>query len=436
MYHLIFIIPYFIILLFQFGKYRSFTPLSVLLLIAIFSNISCLIIYPEFQIETFDEFQITLYTYIILSSILIPFYLFNGVRSIKTISQKKLTKLCRFVYFFGSIGFILTLLTGIISIFIFNSISANVAEYKNGGIADELLQQVLPDFIFTIMGFTSAFALVALALHFYFLSQNQFKKSIYPLFISLTLPLGALQELSRGRIIMYLGLYLMTYLYLKKAIPTPNLRRLNKYIRITLIPLSFVFIFISVDRFSDNKYNEYESNPVINSLLDYAGQWHKNSLEVINDYDDSKNMSGSRFKYLSRRVSRFFGETPIEQFELDIIVYGKLGTRFRGLVSNLVYDLGYFGSLIFVILLMFLYGIARPNRKKELGFEQIIYFIFFSLFALFFFQGNILVLSFFSFSILIAIFLNIYLKFRWQYYLFIKTRINNIIQNLLQVKFN
>ena len=213
MYHLIFIIPYFIILLFQFGKYRSFTPLSVLLLIAIFSNISCLIIYPEFQIETFDEFQITLYTYIILSSILIPFYLFNGVRSIKTISQKKLTKLCRFVYFFGSIGFILTLLTGIISIFIFNSISANVAEYKNGGIADELLQQVLPDFIFTIMGFTSAFALVALALHFYFLSQNQFKKSIYPLFISLTLPLGALQELSRGRIIMYLGLYLMTYLY-------------------------------------------------------------------------------------------------------------------------------------------------------------------------------------------------------------------------------
>jgi len=413
MYHLIFIIPYFIILLFQFGKYRSFTPLSVLLFLAIFSNISCAIIFPEFQIETFDDFQITLYTFIILSGLLIPFYLFNGVRSIKTISPKKLTKLCRFVYFFGSIGFILTLLTSLISIFIFNSISANVSEYKNEGIGNELLQQILPDFLFTIMGFTSAFAFVALALHFYFLSQNQFKKSIYPLLISLTLPLGALQELSRGRIIMYLGLYLMTYLYLKKAIPITNLRRLKKYLRITLIPISFVFIFISVDRFSENKYHKYESNPVLSSSLDYAGQWHKNSLEVLNDYDDSKNMSGSRFKYLHRRVSRFFGETPIEQFELDIIVYGKLGTRFRGLVSNLVYDLGYFGSLIFVILFIISYRIAKPNRKKELGFEQIIYFILFSLFSLFFFQGNIAVLSFFSFAILITIFLNIYLKLKW-----------------------
>ena len=184
MYHLIFIIPYFIILLFQFGKYRSFTPLSVLLLIAIFSNISCLIIYPEFQIETFDEFQITLYTFIILSGILIPFYHFNGVRSIKTISPKKLTKLTRFVYFFGSIGFFLTLITSIISAFIFRSLSVDISAFKNEGIGDELLKKILPDFLFTIMGFTSAFALVALALHFYFLSQSQIKKSIFLLIIS------------------------------------------------------------------------------------------------------------------------------------------------------------------------------------------------------------------------------------------------------------
>lgn len=414
MYHLIFIIPYFLILLFQFIKHKGFTPLSILLILVIFSNISCLIVFPEFQIETVEEIQITLYTFIILSGILLPFYLFNGIKTVKAIPLNKLNRLTRFVYFFGSIGFFLTLLTALISIFLFRSISVNISEYKNGEVGEELLKNILPESLFTIMGFTMAFSFIALALHFYFLTQNQLKKSIFPFIISLTIPLTSLQEFSRGGLVMFVGLYIMTYLLLRNAIPKKVLKQFKNKLRIISISILSAFLFITLNRFQENSYNDNEMNPALESILVYAGQWNKNSLQVLKNYDDSKNLSGSRFKYLTRRVDRFLGNKVIDQGEIDKNTFGNLASAFRGLVSNLVYDLGYLGTLVFVIFYMLLYRIAKPNKNHEIRFQQIIYFILFSFISIFFFRGNLFVLSYFSFAVLITIFLNIFLKLKWR----------------------
>ena len=414
MYHLIFIIPYFLILLLQFIKHKGFTPLSILLILVIFSNISCLIVFPEFQIETVEEIQITLYTFIILSGILLPFYLFNGIKTVKAIPLNKLNRLTRFVYFFGSIGFFLTLLTALISIFLFRSISVNISEYKNGEVGEELLKNILPESLFTIMGFTMAFSFIALALHFYFLTQNQLKKSIFPFIISLTIPLTSLQEFSRGGLVMFIGFYIMTYLFLKNAIPKKVLKQFKNKLRIISISLLSLFLFITLNRFQEKSYNDNEMNPALESILVYAGQWNMNSLQVLKNYDDSKNLSGSQFKYLIRRVDRFLGNKVIDQGEINKNTFGNLSSAFRGLVSNLVYDFGYLGTLVFVIFYMFLYRIAKPNKNHEIRFQQIIYFILFSFISIFFFRGNLFVLSYFSFAVLITIFLNIFLKLKWR----------------------
>jgi len=264
------------------------------------------------------------------------------------------------------------------------------------------------------MGFTMAFSFIALALHFYFLTQNQLKKSIFPFIISLTIPLTSLQEFSRGGLVMFIGLYIMTYLFLRNAIPKKVLKQFKNKLRIISISLLSLFLFITLNRFQEKSYNDNEMNPALESILVYAGQWNMNSLQVLKNYDDSKNLSGSRFKYLTRRVDRFLGNKVIDQSEIDKNTFGNLSSAFRGLVSNLVYDLGYLGTLVFVIFYMLLYRIAKPNKNHEIRFQQIIYFILFSFISIFFFRGNLFVLSYFSFAVLITIFLNIFLKLKWR----------------------
>lgn len=413
MYHLIFILPYFSILIYQLKKYKGFTPLSILLTLVIFSNISCLIVFPNFQIKTTQDILITVYTFIILSGVLLPFHLFNGVKSVKIIPNNKLSGITRLVYFFGSIGLFLTSITAIVSVFIFRNLSVDISQYKNLEIGEEALKNIIPDFIFTIMGFSMSFSFIALAIHFYFLTQNQLKRSIIPFIISLSIPLKSLHEFSRGGLVMFIGLYLMTYLLLRNAIPKSVFNKFKNKLRIISISLISIFLFISLNRFQDKSNSNNEIHPVMESILVYAGQWNINSLKVLKNYDVSKNMSASRFKYLTRRVERALGNNVLDQGELDKNTFGNLASSFRGVVSNLVYDLGYIGTLVFVMFFIYLCWMAKPNKYHEINFHQIIYFILLSLFSIFFFRGNIIVLSYFSFALLITIYISFYTKLKW-----------------------
>ena len=213
---------------------------------------------------------------------------------------------------------------------------------------------------------------------------------------------------------MFIGLYLMTYLLLRNAIPKKIFRQFKNKLRIVSISILSIFLFITLNRFQEVSFTDDEMNPALESILVYAGQWNKNSLQVLKNYDESKNLSGSRFKYLSRRVYKFLGDEVLDQPEIDKKTFGNLASAFRGLVSNLVYDLGYLGTVVFVIFYIFFYGIAKPNKNHEIRFQQIIYFILFSFIAIFFFRGNLFVLSYFSFAVLITIFLNIYIKLKWR----------------------
>lgn len=398
----------------QLIRHKRFTPLSILLILSIVSTISCLIAFPDFQIHTIEDMKITLYTFIILSGIVLPFGLFNNVKCVKVIPVVKLNSLTRFVYFFGFIGFFLTSAVSIVSIYLFRSLGVNISDYKNGELGEELLKQILPEYLFTIMGFTMAFSFIALALHFYFLTQNQVKKSILPFIISLTIPIGAIHEFARGPLVIFVCLYLMALFMLNRAIPMELLGRLKTTLRVVLLLIFGLFTFITLNRFQKQPSNNEKMNPALESILEYTGQWNKYSLQVLKSYDDNKNMSASRFKYLPRRIERLLGYETVEQPENDKIVYGNHAASFRGVVSDLVYDLGYVGTLWFVIFFVFLCRTAKANKNGEIRLVQIITFILLCLFASSFYRGNIFVLSYFSFAVLITTFINISQRIKWR----------------------
>ena len=98
-------------------------------------------------------------------------------------------------------------------------------------------------------------------------------------------------------------------------------------------------------------------------------------------------------------------------FDLDIKVFGPFyGTRFRGVVSTIIYDLGYFGSIIFLLLYLILMRLLL--KKYYLTINQLHIIIILVLFLTFFFQANILVLAYISIAIVYMILVGIYFKFK------------------------
>lgn len=401
-----------IFLIVELLQSRNITPYSFLLILYILSAVSGLIVSADIMITNNYEAFILIFTNLYMLCLIYPFKTLKRVRYVTPITTAKFKMLVKVINKFSFVGLVLTTIYGTVSILFFRTISVGVGEFKNGGIANSYIESVFPSWLNSILGFTMPFAFLSLGLHFYYLSQNENKKSTISLLMSLSIPLGSLVELSRGRFVLFLVLYLLIYFLLKNTF-SRNIKQIVKRIFIIIfVPLLFGFIFISNDRFSQISYSsehKSEINPVTHSLMDYLGQWHVNSFEVLKSFDDSKIMNGSRFGYFYRRIQRMFGEETIEQFDLDIQVFGNYGTQFRGVVSNIIYDLGYFGSVLF---LLFFYFMMRKLKfiNNSINLNQIFLYIILALFVSFFYQGNIMVYSMLSFAILYMLLSFLYLK--------------------------
>lgn len=413
MYFDIIIIVFSFFFVVEFLSSKRITPYGFLLILCIASAIFSLIIYDNIEADDNYEYFILIFTNAYLFGLVYPFRKLKGVNAVRRISGKKFNLFLKTVNRISFVGLLLSLLYATASVLFFRTISAGVSEFKNEDIAYSYIESIFPSWLYSILGSTMPFAFLSLGLHFYFLSQNEIKKSTLSLILSLSIPLGSLIEFSRGRFVLFILLYLMLYLFLRKTFSYNVRKIIKKIFLIIFIPLIVMFMFISNDRFSGISYYGRDVNPVLFSLMDYSGQWHVNSFEVLKKYDETEIMNGSRFRYFYRRIERMFGKETTEQFDLDIEVFGYYGTRFRGVVSNLIYDLGYIGSLFFLFLFQFLVRKSKP-KFNAISIYQIFLYIILSLFVVFFFQGNIVVNSMISFAIL----------YMFLSYLFLKVKLN------------
>lgn len=410
------IIGFVIFLIFSelLGRNRSTSYIFLLFLIAV-SCLAGLLVGREIIVSDSYDYFILIFTNLYLFGLVAPFKKFKRVRYVKEINNPKFNSFLKVVFRLSLVGLISTILFAMVSLNHFRSISIGVSEFKNGDVSNMYLQSVFPPWLYSALGFTVPFSFVSLALHFYFLSQRNIKKSIRFFVLSLAIPLGSLIELSRGRFLLFLTLYFMLYFYLSGTFEKKVRVYVNRVLLKVSIPILVMFVYISNDRFKDvGNSIHYSSNihPVLFSVLDYAGQWHSHSYDVLKQYDDSKLMYGSRFGYFSRRIQRGMGIETMEQFDLDMEVFGRYATSFRGLVSNLIYDLGYLGAILFLLIFRRLANRAKP-KMESVSLFQIFLFLFLTLFVSFFYQGNILVLSMISFGSLFLYCSYLYLKYQW-----------------------
>lgn len=351
------------------------------------------------------------FTCIILFLLIHGFSKYKGIHYIKPYTnEKNFKRLIRVLIVLGLITFFINLFITVKAFSLLTSGDIIVESYKNDGGAAEYLTSWVPSSLLLLTRLISPIGYFALGLHFYFLTTKQLRFCFLFLIVALNIPLLGFHGLSRSAAIQFLLIYTAYMLYTFKAIDANIRRKIVKYGVLLLTGSLFLLGLITTTRFSEYYNVPSESkvkNTVIYSLLDYAGQWGENGVEVMKIYEPGKLMYG---KSTTPIVGFVLERVGIETERLVQTRYRVLGDKydgtFNGVVVTLLYDFGY----IFTILLSILfYRIVRKNAPKN-GVVSLQNFINFGVLIplpLMFFANNVYSNLAINIGIIYLIFFNI-----------------------------
>mgnify|MGYP003632289556 FL=1 len=295
---------------------------------------------------------------------------FKNYRNLKTITpyinNKSFNKLTKVLIV---IGMFVTLINVFITYKAFGALlseSINVQGYKNEGEAGDFLIQWVGAGPLFISRFLSPIGYYALGLHFYFLIIRKVKKSFIFFIISLNIPLLGFHGLSRSAAIQFILMYIAFFLYSYSALGKKIRKKMVVYSAVIFTTAFLLLNIITESRFSKYYYIPSSSpiqDPVLYSTLDYGSQWNFNGFEVSKNYSVDKLMYGrSTFPivpFIGNRIGLNF--TSLSDLRRQ-----KLGDKydgtFNGVVGTLLYDFGYFFTLIFAVI--FYKIVARGAPKK------------------------------------------------------------------------
>lgn len=388
--------------------FKRWTPAAFIAALHVFSVISLFLARPSFSIENYGLGNV-IFQYVVSFILVLSTLRYSKIRQVILLNKTSERTLVVVVSVMSVIGLLLNSYLVYKSLTFFSSIDSGISQFKNEKIAAEYLKNSVPSFYYTLIAISTPFSFFALLFHFYFLVQLDRRRAIMMLIFSLSIPLGALQELSRGRLVLFIEMYLFLYFAVSAALHKKIRQKFKRLFLLVSVPIVYALGFITVDRFRDSSHEStgLVQDPVLLSLFDYAGQWHENSLIVLERFRPESVMYGSRFGYFIRWIKDKLGYEIVDQFDRDIEVFGMLGTQFRGLVSNLVYDLGYTFTICFVLLIWKFSGRYLSKSRKRSDVRGLMFYFGVVLFQSSFYQGNIVVLSFVSFTYLyILVFLN------------------------------
>lgn len=399
-----FYMPYLIISLFSLIKYRKGHSLTFFLnLILLISSISAFLVGRQPDIFELDVLFYTIYIAILLFVLFNSFKEYRNVASLSvdSISPKCLKIFEHFAIFISTIIIFLYLFVLYHSLTALTLQSVTVNEFKNDDDgATELLDSLFPHVISTFMNFFNSFAFFDLALHFYYLTKKNRKKTLLYFALSLLLPLSGFVSLSRAASVQYVLLYASLYFFMYKAIDLKIRKKFNRVIIVFISLVSVIFAFISISRFSEYYTKESKQdaiisemeNPLLFSLFDYFSQWQENGPEILKIYHpDNKfygmyNSSGLALQ-IKRRITNK-DEVTLMARKVERIM-GRQWMMFHGLIARLVYDFGFVGSLVFIL---FFYRIIRffEPQRGVLNLNSLFVLTVLLPLPLMSFQGNVL----------------------------------------------
>lgn len=357
---------------------------KVLMGVLLFSSVAAYFVGRQHDFD-FSSLWMTTYTVILL------FVLFRGFRSysnIKTcesggVDIQRLELVEKITTVFGIVVLVVYayILTQIFSQLLLGAIT--VQEHKNEGGAAAVWDAMVPHIFITLGNFIAPLGYFFLSLHFYYLVKGNIKKSVKFFVLSLCLVLNGLIALSRSVSIQYVLLYVTILFFLLPILG----KKLKKSVFITATVLLGAIVF-GLGVISDSRFSEYYTretqkkaildetqNPTLFSTLDYFAQWEEDGLIIMRRHKPEYNSWGLyNCSGLAVQIQqRIYGAENVNKAR-DIkynAILKEQRSSFHGIVARLIYDFGFIGTIIFILLYSRLTNKLGP-RRGVLTFKNLV----------------------------------------------------------------
>ncbi len=364
---------YFIFIYFLFNFRKTASPGLLLISIYIISITSGYFIDQDYYINSYFKAFNLLFLAGILTIFILPWNKYNYNISISEPNPIVLRRWTLILLFVNGIAFLV-----FISIF-YQAYTAitDFESFKNSGgdrvfIDDLNINHTL--LLFSMYFHKTAYFLIPIHLHY--LIKNRFGLSFLSFLFSLNIGLFGLTVFSRSGIVEYLFVYAFYLPFFSDGIKKKIKHFYNKKLIIISVVMGIVFFGslmaffykITENRFENAtvKSESFIKNPQIYSLFDYSSQWLTNSNEVMSTYA-FETLNGELLFPLVQVTANKLQLIDYPEDTIDNKLYAIWGNHynsFNGLVANLLFDLGYIGTICFALLYMLVLRIFKPVRGK------------------------------------------------------------------------
>lgn len=352
------------------------------------------------------SFDITLYVIYNVVLLYILFSSFKNYGNIKEFCEKKTSEkqilvLEKFLSIIGILILILNIyiLYNVMSLLILGTI--DVQGHKNDEGASIIFSYLVPDFLITLSNLFSPLGYFFLSLHFYYIIKKNIKKSILFLLLSFLLPLSGFLALSRSSTTQYILLYFTILIFIFPIISRKIRTKIIFIVGVSLLIISTIFLTISKSRFSErytkNSLNssiiDNEKNPLIFSSLDYFSQWEENAPIIMKNHKPEEKYWGlynsSGLAVHIQKIIYGKNKVNLDREKEFFRVFGYQQSNFHGNIARLVYDFGFFGTIIFILLYSMIIKSLRPYNRV-ITFKTLLFLPVILPFCVVFFTGNAL----------------------------------------------
>lgn len=380
------------------------------------------------QLETsIDTIMYLIYSIVLYCILFNSFNKYRNVTSIcvDSIRKKDLKVVEKGVLFLGLYCLVINLYLLIASLQELALGLLIVSDYKtHGGGFTNVISSKLPfDGLFTLTQWGSAVGYIALCFHFLYLSQNRIKKSVLFFVLSWNQFLIGVAALSRSATTEYILVYGLLFLLFYPSLDKKVRKKIVKVAIIVVTVMITIFIAISSARYGEEykKNSENEAlidetkNPLLYSILDYFSLWEENSLVIMKEYRPEYKRYGM---YNSSGLAvalqmRWHGtvEVDTQRKYIEQRIMGYQSTQFHGPVARLLYDFGYIGTVVFILIFSSVIKKIAP-REGIIKFENLLLLPPLLSFPALFFVGNSFAGLQMNLSIIFALIIRWFIKKR------------------------
>ena len=283
----------------------------------------------------------------------------------------------------------------------------SMTAFKNDGHSSTLISSLFPSFLTPIIRIVSLMGWFCLVILIINILQRKYLVSLLAFIGSFNIPLMGLIAFSRSGIVYYLFSVLILWFTFEKYMDKNFALKVKKVFSVFFVLITILFLYITYERFSDYDhwwvYSQSGSNVniVIFSIIYYFTSWVDNTIILMNELSPPVLGKFNGYFSLFYYILSVFGVEVESKGDIWQEYFDEYSTLFVGLFLDTLFDMGIFGLLYFIVILM-LFRIML--KKIGLYFSTyLLLTIFISQYFALFFAGNIFSYFFFSVALIVSL---------------------------------